>query len=289
MMKTIAWTEADIETLRDAALEVRRQVLRMARRGGCFVGSAFSCADILVYLYTSFLRVYPNRPNDTNRDYFFLSKGHAVPALYATLGEAGFFEPVRLMNHLQIQDDVYWHPNRALPGVEFHAGSLGHLLSVGAGVAMDCKRTGQRNRVVVLSGDGELNEGSMWEAFLISAAYRLDNLIIIIDRNRFQANRGTEELIPLEPLAAKLKTFGLSVCTVDGHDFRAMAEAFTGFPAALGKPTVVLANTVRGKGLTSIEHRVDRWFCAIDDEELERLMRELDEQQEGANRADHDV
>src|SRR5262249_55529588 len=145
------------------ALRVRERILRMARGGGCFVGAALSCADILAHLYGRVLRVSPHTLGQPDRDYLFLSKGHDVPALYGTLAELGFIAPERLENHLSTHDSIYWHPNRAVPGVEFHSGSLGHLLSVAMGVALDIRLRGGTNRAYVVLGDGELDEGSVWE------------------------------------------------------------------------------------------------------------------------------
>jgi len=244
----------------------------MSGNGGAFIGSALSCTDLLVYLYAQFLKI---KNGDMDRDYFFLSKGHAVPALYGTLAEIGLLEKERLVSHLSPSDDIYWHPNKKIKGVEFHSGSLGHLLSVAAGVALDCKLRGTGNRVAVLLGDGELNEGSNWEACLLAGAYKLDNLIVIIDRNRFQANKKTEELIPLEPLEAKFAAFGLAAETVDGHDFDQLDELFFQIPLEHDKPNVVIAETVRGKGLPSIESRADRWFCNLTGKDVELLVQEL--------------
>jgi transketolase len=254
---------------------VREHVIRMSTDGGCFIGASLSCVEILVHLYTQVLRVSPATATDPSRDYFFLSKGHDVPALYGTLAELGFFERARLKNHLKPTDRVYWHPNRALPGVEFHSGSLGHLLSVAIGVAMDIKVCGGENRVFVLLGDGELDEGSVWEGFLVAAAHRLDNLVAIVDRNELQANMPTEELIPLEPIDAKLRAFGWMAQTVDGHSFAALESALGRLPVEPGRPTAVIARTVRGKGLPSIERRVDRWFVNFSRAEVEALLREL--------------
>jgi transketolase len=254
---------------------VREHIVRMATRGGCFIGASLSCADLIVHLYTRVLSLSPERLADPDRDYLFLSKGHDVPALYATLAELGYIERGRLANHLSVADSLYWHPNRAVPGVEFHSGSLGHLLSVGLGVALDIKLRGGRNRVFVILGDGELDEGSVWEACLVAAAYQLDNLIAIVDRNDFQANARTEELIPLEPLPFKFQSFGWSCQTVDGHDFAALDAAFRNVPFALGRPTAVIARTVRGKGLPSLERRADRWFANFSGDEVEALLREL--------------
>jgi transketolase len=257
------------------ALRVREHIVRMATGGGCFIGASLSCADLIVHLYTRVLRVTPNTVNDPGRDYFFLSKGHDVPALYGTLAELGFIERSRLANHLRTTDRIYWHPNRAVPGVEFHSGSLGHLLSVAIGVAMDIKLRGGKNRVFVLLGDGELDEGSIWEACLVAQAHKLDNLVAIVDRNEFQANVPTEELIPLEPIDAKFRAFGWMADTTDGHSFPAMAAAFSRLPIERGKPTAVVARTVRGKGLPSIERRADRWFVNFTPAEIEMLLEEL--------------
>ena len=154
-------TAIEIENLEKLALKVREHIIHMSTDGGCFIGASLSCADLLVYIYTNVLNISPESVNDPNRDYLFLSKGHDVPALYGTLAELGFIEKERLKNHLKTNDSIYWHPNRAVRGVEFHSGSLGHLLSVAIGVALDIKIRGGKNRVFVILGDGELNEGSI--------------------------------------------------------------------------------------------------------------------------------
>lgn len=253
-------SRARLTELEGQAQRARAHVLHMADHGGCFVGAALSCQDLLVFLYAEVLRIEPATASDLARDYFLLSKGHAVPALYATLVERGFFEPVRLERHLSCEDCVYWHPNATLPGVEFQSGSLGHLLSVGIGIALDARRVEDPSRVFVLLGDGELNEGSIWEALLVASAQRLDNLVLIVDRNRLQANIETEALVPLEPLSDKLRTFGALVSEVDGHSFEALSAVFSALPTGEGRPVAVLANTVRGKGLPSLEGRTNAWF-----------------------------
>src|SRR5262249_40117747 len=165
------------------ALRGHERIVRMSAGGGCFIGASLSCADLVVFLYASVLNVTPQTRVVPERDYLFLSKGHDVPALYGTLVDFGFFDERRLSNHLSPHDCVYWHPNRALPGVEFHSGSLGHLPAVALGVAMDIRMSGGSNRVFVIVGDGELNEGSVWEAALVAAARKLDNIRRIVDRN----------------------------------------------------------------------------------------------------------
>jgi transketolase len=264
-----------LSDLRALALSVREHILRMATDGGCFAGASLSCADLLVFLYGQFLRVHPDRLADPDRDYLLLSKGHDVPALYATCAELGFFEVARLKHHLRPEDHLYWHPNRLVPGVEFHSGSLGHLLAVGLGVAYDIRLRGGSNRVVVVVGDGELNEGSVWESLLVAQAHSLGNLVVVVDRNGIQANARTEELIPLEPLAQKFEAFGCAVRSVDGHDFEALEHVFARVPFDPVAPSVIIARTVRGRGVPSLEDRVDRWFCNFTGAEVEALVAEL--------------
>ena len=266
----------ELAGLQDQARRVRAHAIRMATNGGCFLGASLSCTDLLVYLYDRVLRLAPDRLSDPDRDYLLLSKGHDVPALYGTLAERGYFSTARLANHLAIDDHLYWHPNRAIPGVEFHSGSLGHLLSVGMGIAMDARLRGGPSRVFVIVGDGELDEGSMWEAALVAGAKRLDNLVMVVDRNGFQANLATEDLIPLEPLADKLRAFGFAVAEIDGRSFPALAGAFATLPQVAGKPTAVIARTVRNKGLPSIEGRAERWFVDLTADEVQMLLSELE-------------
>lgn len=261
--------------LKKTALRVREHIIRMSGSGGCFIGASLSCADLIVYLYKEFLNVTPDNLKDPNRDFFFLSKGHDVPALYGTYVELGWIEEERLKNHLKTNDFIYWHPNRNIPGIEFHSGSLGHNLSVAMGVALDCKFRKLKNKIVVVVGDGELDEGSIWEGLLVASAKKLDNLLIVVDRNQFQANLPTEELIPLKPLDKKFEAFGCKVKTINGHDFRQMNNTFKKFPFEKGKISVVIAETVRGKGLPSIEKRADRWFVNFKPEEIEQLLNEL--------------
>jgi len=268
-------TKQKIKELQETAFRVREHIIRMSTDGGCFIGASLSCADLIVFLYKEFLNINKDNLNDPERDYLFLSKGHDVPALYGTFAEIGFIEKDRLKNHLKTNDFIYWHPNRKIPGIEFHSGSLGHLLSVAIGVAIDCKMRKQINKIVVILGDGELDEGSIWEASLVAAAKKLDNLIAIVDRNHFQANIETEKLIPLNPIADKFEAFGWNVRTADGHNFEEMEKAFSNFPIESGKPSVIIAETARGKGLPSIEAKADRWFVNFTSAEVEMLLKEL--------------
>jgi transketolase len=271
----------DFSALEAQALKVRAHAIRMATNGGCFLGASLSCADLLVYLYDRVLRVSPERLGDPDRDTLLLSKGHDVPALYGTLAERGYFPVSRLAHHLSLEDHLYWHPNRNVPGVEFHSGSLGHLLSVGMGIATEAKLRKSPARVFVIVGDGECDEGSVWEAALVAGAKKLDNLVVICDRNGFQANVATEELVPLEPFADKWRAFGFATLEVDGHSFPALDHAFNQLafgelPRAPGRPTAIIARTVRNKGLPSLENRADRWFVDLTADEVQQLLAELE-------------
>jgi transketolase len=272
VLRGVEGSARDLEAL---ALRVREHCLRLTAGGGCFIGASLSCADLLVHLYSRVLDVRPDALDDPGRDYLLLSKGHDVPALYATLAELGFFPVERLRNHLKTNDSIYWHPNRSVPGVEFHSGSLGHLLSVGIGIALDIRLRGGKNRVFVVLGDGELDEGSVWESCLVAAAQRIHNLVAVVDRNGLQANCRTEDLVPLEPIPAKFQAFGWSCLSVDGHSFEALDEAFASLPAVPGRPTAIVARTVRGKGVPSLENRADRWFASFTEPEIDALVREL--------------
>lgn len=268
-------TNERVQELNAMALKVREHILRMSTDGGCFTGASMSCADLIVYLYKEYLNVSPANFNDPARDYLLLSKGHDVPALYGTFVEMGWMEAARLKNHLKSNDSIYWHPNRNVPGIEFHSGSLGHLPAVGLGIAYDNRLRKLNNKVVVILGDGECNEGSVWETILVAAAYKMSNLIFVIDRNHFQANMATEDLIPLEPMEDKFKAFGCLVIRLNGHDYHALDNAFKSLDFNAGKPNVVIADTVRGKGCPSIEARADRWFCNFTHDEVNQLINEL--------------
>jgi transketolase len=268
--------EEKIVQLQQFAKRVRNHIVPMASDGGCFLGASLSAVDLLTYLYVDHLNLHKGNLSDENRDYLFLSKGHDVPALYGIFAELGWIEADRLKNHLSTEDHIYWHPNRNIPGVEFHSGSLGQLPSVSVGVAMDIIIRGGENRVYCVMGDGELNEGSCWEAFLVANAYKLDNLTFIIDRNNFQANMATEDLIPLESLVEKFESFGMMTQRIDGHDFMALEKAFSNIKGQTGAQ-VIICDTVRGKGLPSIEGRADRWFCNFSQPEIQELLVELNE------------
>jgi transketolase len=247
----------------------------MSLNGGTFLASSLSCVDILTYLYKKFLKIDPHSLNSPERDYFLLSKGHVAPALYATLAEVGIISQDRLNNYLKANDYLYWHPNPNVQGIEFHSGSLGHLLSVGIGIAIDCKLRNSRNKIVVMMGDGELNEGSVWEALLVASSKELDNIVIIIDRNRYQASSATEELIKLEPLVDKFKSFGCGVRVANGNDFVSLDKSMSRIPILRNKPSVIICETQRAYGVPSLMKAPQLWFRKLSEEEANALVEEL--------------
>jgi len=261
----------------DFLVSCKKNVLKMAKNGGCFIGSAFSCIDVLGYLYNNVFDIEKIKNRKKDRDLLILSKGHAVAALYAILAQVGIIPKSRLENYLSVNDDLYWHPNPNIPGIEFHSGSMGHGLSIGIGMAFASKLNKTKNRIFVILGDGELNEGSVWESVLIANAYNLDNLIVIIDRNFRQANVKTEELIPLESIQEKFLSFGWKTFLCNGHDVNEIHQTLEQiFKNGLDKPKVIIANTIRGNGIPLIEDNPKYWFGNFNDKELEEFNKILD-------------
>ncbi|MEQ4304381.1 transketolase [Plantactinospora sp. B6F1] len=238
------------------AARVRRTVLDIAAtEHGTHVGGSLSAVDLLVLLYAEVLRVRPEEPDWPDRDWFVLSKGHASAALYAVLAERGYFPPEECLTYGRPGSRLAGHPLAKVPGVDFPTGSLGHGLSLATGVALAAKRTNRPARAFVLLGDGELQEGSNWEAIMSAPAFGLDNLVAIVDRNHWQITGRTEDRIPLEPLAERWRSFGWTCEEVDGHDFGALREAIAGVPRMTARPTVLIARTVKGRGVPIFEDR----------------------------------
>src|SRR5664280_1571720 len=268
---------ARIVALRDMANAVRRHALRMVHRAGAgHPGGDLSSADILTALYFGVLRIDPEQPGEPPRDRFILSKGHCSAALYATLAMAGFFPVEELASFMQPGSRLSGHPHRTeLPGIEASTGPLGHGLPIAAGAALAAKIDGAAWRTFVLTGDGELQEGSNWEAMMAAAHYQLDNLTLIVDRNGIQQRGRTERILRLEPLADKLRAFGWSVREVDGHDFTQLLEAFRAAPPEAGSPKCIIAHTTKGKGVSFIEDRAEWHHRVPTSAELEAALGEL--------------
>ncbi|MEU8197123.1 transketolase [Microbispora amethystogenes] len=265
----------DPAALSRTALAVREHVLAIgAGAVGTHIGGSLSAADILVALYFEVMRVRPQEPRWSGRDYFVLSKGHASAALYSTLAERGFFPRAELASYGHPDGRLMAHPTPAVPGVEFATGSLGHGLSLAVGLALAAKRAGRANRVFVLLGDGELQEGTVWEAAMSAAHYRLDNLTAVVDRNRLQINGSTEDRMRLEPLADRWRAFGWQVSRADGHDFAELVPALR-TPPVPGGPAVLIADTVKGRGVRHLEHRKQSHFAKLGPDAYQRALAAL--------------
>jgi len=271
--------EQTTKMLSERATRIRRAALTMVQRAGVgHVGGDLSAADILATLYFVVLKLDPREPKTPQRDRFIMSKGHCSGALYATLAEAGFFPREELETYMQPLARLNGHPDCVkIPGVETNTGPLGHGLPVAVGTAIAAKLDGVGRRTFALTGDGELQEGSNWEAAMSAAHYELDNLTVIVDRNRLQQGDGTENTVRLEPLADKWRAFGWAVAEVDGHDYNALLDTFEQLPLTPGKPNCVIAHTRKGKGVSFMEDQVG-WHHRIPTvEELALALSELSE------------
>lgn len=264
-------------SLHAAANATRRRNLEMIGKAGQgHVGGDFSATDILTVLYFAVLNIDPEQPEWPERDRFVQSKGHSSGALYATLARAGFFSEAELDSYMEPLSALNGHPNRRkVPGVETNTGPLGHGVPVAVGAALAAKLDGSMRRTFVLTGDGELQEGSNWEAALSAAQYGLDGLTLIVDRNRFQQGAATEDTAGLEPLADKWAAFGFAVRHVDGHDHEALYQALSSGPVEQGKPTCLIADTLKGKGVSFIEDRVEWHHKVPTAEQITAALQEL--------------
>lgn len=260
----------------ELALRLRRHVVRMcASGGGAHVGSNLSMADIVAVLYGEVLRVDPADPAWPERDRFILSKGHACACVYSVLAERGFLPFEMLQEHYRNGSRLSGHiSHKGVPGVEFSTGSLGHGLGVGAGMAMQLRRSGGGQRVYVVLSDGECDEGSTWEAALFAAHHGLSSLCAVVDYNKLQGIGPVADILDLEPFALKWRAFGWTVLQIDGHDHEALRRAFA--EASRGeRPTCILADTVKGRGVSFMEDQVLWHYRVPQGEELEAALREL--------------
>lgn len=274
-MKTASNTE-----LKKKAAEIRKDVIEMvceAKTG--HTGSDLSCADILVALYYKILNIDPQNPDWEDRDRYIQSKGHAVEALWAILADKGFFPKEELKTFSQYKSRLMGHPNNKVEGIEMNTGSLGHGLAVSVGTALAAKMDDKAYQTYTLMGDGELAEGSVWEAAMAAAHYKLDNLTAIIDRNGLQITGPSESVMGVEPLADKWRAFGWQVLEVDGNDIDALIKALE-FPHETQKPKMIIAHTVKGKGV-SVAENVASWHHHVPSaEEKATALEELNAQME---------
>lgn len=266
----------DITDLKIKATRIRMDLLRMIHRAKAgHTGGSLSNTDILTALYYRVMRINPADPKWQDRDRFIASKGHAVESLWCILADLGFFPKEELDTFCQFGTRLIGHPNNKVPGIEMNTGALGHGLSIAVGMALAAKRDGRDYRVFCLMGDGEQAEGSVWEAAMAGAHYGLDNLVGIIDRNGLQISGSTEDVMAIEPLDSKWAAFGWHVVAVDGHDMEALVRVLESAPEVRNKPTLVLARTVKAKGVSFAEN-VPGWHHKVpNDEELEQALAEL--------------
>ena len=262
-----------VRTLTERATILRRHVLTMASNGQLVhLGGSMSIADLMAALFFHFLEVEEEgRP----KDHFILSKGHAVHTFHACLAELGKVDPSEFSTLGHLGTRLAGHPSLKAPLVEFATGSLGHGLSLGIGVALADRLNGLASKTIVVMGDGELQEGSVWEAALCAPRFGVKNLMAIVDRNGFQANAAVDDVLPLDPLEAKWKSFSWNTNVIDGHDMGEILGALEQFPAKEG-PTVIIANTVKGKGVPAVEGKLRAHFTSLRDDELKEALEKLE-------------
>lgn len=264
--------------LRHKSILYRKTILGMiytAKAG--HTGGSLSCIDILNVLYNHVMNISPQNFAQINRDHYVHSKGHSVEALYAVLADKLFF-PGELLDGVETySSDFIGHPTRSVSGIEQNTGALGHGLSVAVGMALAAKKDGRPDRVFTIMGDGELTEGSIWEASASAAYYRLDNLVAIVDRNTLQISGRTENVMSMEPLQEKFSAFGFSVRHVDGNSVEELSALFESLPFETGKPNLVLAHTVKGKGISFMEDQIQWHHRVPTDKEYAAALLELEE------------
>lgn len=244
----------DTQVLRAKALLIRREILEMLNRAGSgHPGGSLSAVEILLTLYNYKMRHHPKDPNWEDRDRLIISKGHITPGVYVVLADAGYFPKEELATFRKFKSRLQGHVHHKVPGVEFNTGSLGHGLSVCNGLALGARLLKKNFRTYCLMGDGEIQEGSVWEAAMTAAHFKLDNVCAIVDYNKVQENGPTNSIKNLEPLVEKWQSFGWHAIEIDGHDFSKVISALDEAAAIEGKPTVIIAHTVKGKGVSFME------------------------------------
>lgn len=271
--------EKKISDSKDLAWRIRRDAIEMTHlSNGSHIASVLSIADIIAVLYAKIMKYDIQNPKLENRDRIILSKGHAGAAIYAALAEEGFFNVEELKTHYANGSRLSGHvSHKNVPGVEFSTGSLGHGLSVGAGMAFAAKLDNKTHRVFVILGDGECDEGSIWECALFANQYKLENLVAIVDSNKMQSMDYCENTIALKPFAEKWESFGWNVKEVDGHNHKELEEALLHTDNDMHKPTVIIANTIKGKGISFMENNIVWHYRAPQGEDYEKAVKELEE------------
>ena len=270
-------TPVQIHSALQFAAKIRAHALRMVHSvNASHIGTSLSMADILSVLYSQILRVDPARPDCPERDRLVVSKGHGAAILYAALAERGFFPVEWLADYCKDGSKLMGHISYHVPGVEVSAGSLGHGLPIGCGMALAAKREVRPHRVFVILSDGELDEGSNWEAILFAPHHQLDNLAVIVDYNKIQSFGTVKEILDLEPSRAKWEAFRWSAREIDGHDIVQLENALSGVPFEAGEPSVIIAHTVKGKGVSFMENQLAWHYKSPSKEQLEQALREVE-------------
>jgi len=269
--------EKEVEKLSERARTIRQHIVRMTHAAGSgHPGGSLSAVEILITLYFKIMKHDPEKPSWPERDRFVLSKGHAAPALYAVLAEAGYFPVEELLTLRKLGCRLQGHPSMTwTPGVEMSTGSLGHGLAVANGMALAAKLDRKLHRMYVLCGDGEMDVGEIWESAMLAAHYKLDNVTMYLDRNMLQLDGPTEKIMSIEPLADKWKAFGWNVQEIDGHDLREIVMATEHATQCHGKPSVIICHTVKGKGISFMEGALHFHGKAPKDEECTKALEEL--------------
>lgn len=265
-------------SLKRKSIEYRKSIIKLIylSKAG-HTGGSLSCVDILNVLYNQVMNISPNNLSAIDRDHYIHSKGHSVEALYAVLMDLGFFSEDQMSTFEKYNSPFIGHPTRSVPGIEQNTGALGHGLSFSVGMALAAKLDGRNNRIFTIMGDGELTEGSIWEASASAAHYHLDNLVTIIDRNNLQISGKTEEVMNMEPIHDKFSAFGFAVRQVDGNDIRELVSVFSELPFKSGKPNLLIAHTIKGKGISFMEDNVAWHHRVPTDSEFSIAMQELEQ------------
>lgn len=266
------------QELKHKSIHYRKTILQIIKQANAgHTAGSLSCIDILNVLYNHVMDITPENFSQINRDHYIQSKGHSVEALYTVLADKGFYPSTELETLTRFQSHFVGHPTRKVKGIEHNTGALGHGLSVSVGLALAAKKNGQGYRVFTMLGDGELAEGSNWEALMAASHYKLDNLVIIIDRNTLQITGRTEAVMGLEPMVDKFTAFGCAVQTCDGNDIDDLIQTFDQMPFQPGKPNLVFARTTKGKGVSFIEDVVQWHHHVPSDDEYQAAIEELEQ------------
>lgn len=273
-----------MEILKALSYDIRKNIVDMIIEGkGGHIGGDMSVVDILITLYFKQMNITPENMEDPDRDRFVMSKGHSVEALYAVLAEKGFFPIQKVINEFsKFGSPFIGHPNNKLPGIEMNSGSLGHGLSVCVGMALAGKMNKSDYRVYTVMGDGELAEGSVWEGAMAGGHYKLDNLCAVVDRNRLQISGSTEEVMSQDIQEERWASFGWNVISVDGNDIDALDAAFTQAKEVKGKPTVLIANTIKGYGSPVMENKVPWHHKVPTQDEYQQIIKDFKERKGAA-------